>query len=373
MRKIVAPCILPKATTPSQTVQKHTICREPVIVGRRTSIEPVAERLPHSSVPLLPSSHIDTALELSTLPSVPIVVKSAPRSNAGRKPSVRPGINDRAKNTPSTVSNQVACVDCGALLIDILHDSRRGDVVCTKCGFVDSSQILVEPEYKQQPPRSCSSKRRIKFHRGILRRVPKKQSVGQKYNHMSNFNEILTQLQGLENITCIRPPVTLDSILDSMRAYFCSKNIAFSDVTPANVHSYLKAHDITSLYKHIVKLAHMVNQRPTPRLTADQSSRLTARFQQYLVAWATIKKQSRIGLRDESRHFCTSISRKNVMAYRFVIFKLCELENIPDICRVSFLPRIPRKVACLDLVWRHICNHTGFEYIPTSHIHAHYK
>jgi len=324
--------------------------------------------------PWLPKMQNNSAIALSTLPSVPIVVKPAPRSNAGRKPAIKPGINDRGSvpvsggtmSMAELMTSQIACMSCNAPMIDMMHDAQRGDVVCSKCGVVDNTSIIVEEN--EMTIRS--------INRGERPAPParvRKSSTGQKYNHMSNFSEILTQLQGLENITCIRPPVTLESILASMRVFFSSKNIQLQSVTPVHVHSYLKANNIPSLYKHIVKLAHMITGKTAPALSPQQLANLTSRFQQFLIAWNMLKKQSKFGLRDNMHHFSHPIVRKNVIAYRFVIFKLCELENIPDICGVSFLPRIPKKVAALDFVWKHVCRHTGFQYIQTSHIHAHYK
>jgi len=65
---------------------------------------------------------------------------------------------------------------------------------------------------------------------------------------------------------------------------------------------------------------------------------------------------ARLGIKD----------RKNIMRYTFMFYKLFELKRMYEFLDYLILLKCKKKLHIQDIIWREICNRTGWPFIATD-------
>lgn len=259
-------------------------------------------------------------------------------SNAGRKRKARPGI----KREYERMQKQSKCKDCSATC-SIIHDQIRADLVCTECGSVQERTFGGETgdgaaDFAERAQHLITKRART--------------SNATCYENANHFRDILMQAQGIESM---RPP---EGLLEKLHEYMRKNKIEPSTLTPADTFKILRETKLSRLYQHRVKITYWLSGKPPFTLTEEQSRLLCTNFQQIQQPW---------------REAIAKSQRKNLMSYSYILFKLCEMHGITEMCDVCYLLKTNNKLRQLDAHWETICARLNWPYRPSPPFNFHHK
>jgi hypothetical protein len=247
--------------------------------------------------------------------------------------------NKPVKNKAELYDNYLSLVDskyqkpkkinitrkCGECNIEQIINQTDGLVVCSECGNADI--ILIDsdkPNYKEPIPDNSAY----------------------TYKRMNHLNELLSQLQAKES-TAI-PKEVYDKILAEIsKSKKLSENLSL--LTPIIMRKILKKLGLYNYYEHIPHIINKLNKVPPPRFTREMEDKIRMMFKE---------------IQEPFQKYCPK-GRKNFLNYSYVIHKFCELLELDD-----FLPHLPLlknndKLQTQDKIWKKICDHLEWEYIPS--------
>lgn len=178
-------------------------------------------------------------------------------------------------------------------------------------------------------------------HTETLERGNRKQF---QYKRITHFCETLSGIQGRQRVTI--PDEVLSVISGELKKY----RIDLADVTSKHIRQFLKRLGLTKYYdaSHlIINILRGKNDTVIPRHIEEQLIRMFIAIQKPF---------------DDS---CDA-SRKNMLRYSFVIYKLLQLIPGGEEYQYLFpLLKSKTKLAQHDECWKRICNEIGWEFIPT--------
>ena len=111
----------------------------------------------------------------------------------------------------------------------------------------------------------------------------------------------------------------------------------------------LKKLSLSKYYEHIQHIINRVSGIPPPKMTREVEEKFRKMFKE---------------AQEPFQLYCPK-DRKNFLSYSYTLHKFCQLLGLND-----FLPCFPLlksrdKLKEQDYLWKKICNHLGWEFVPS--------
>ena len=216
--------------------------------------------------------------------------------------------------------NHEVCKNCNEARI---FDSVHGVLVCPNCGCQE--KILIDsdtPSYKEPP-------REITYF---------------AYKKINHANEFLSQFQAKES-TDINSEV-FEKILEELKK---EHYLDISNITTHKVREILKKLELTKYYEHCHYITNRITGKPAPTLSSDLEEKLRNMFKEVQGPWID---------------YCPS-ERANFFSYPYIFYKFFQLLDKDEYLPYCRLLKSREKLQEHDEVWRKICFHLKWQFIPT--------
>ena len=105
----------------------------------------------------------------------------------------------------------------------------------------------------------------------------------------------------------------------------------------------------SNLYEHIPYIINKISNIPPPKITQDTEEKFYKMFKSIQEPWELYKPKG----------------RKNIISYSYIIYKFCELLGLNDFLLCFPLLKSRDKLKEQDYLWKKICDHLGWEFIPS--------
>lgn len=196
-------------------------------------------------------------------------------------------------------------------------------MVCVECGQMENN--IVECDINKNVLNDCYGK----------------SSIYQRKNH---FKEWLNQLQARETIEI--PQDVIDKIILELKNNNIT-NLANIEITL--IKKILKKLHLSKYYENAFHIIYLINGLQPPILTIHIEKKLTEYFKMIEEPFQIYKKKE----------------RKNILRYSYILYKLCELLELDEFLSCFSLLKNRNKLLEQDQIWKMICNHLNWEFIPS--------
>ena len=260
----------------------------------------------------------DSSEDDNNLLSKPVVQKVfQSRANIYDQYMIKTDCNFVLKNEESNVD---ICHECGVEKTLYISD---GKLICNVCG--EETTILVDsdkPSYKD-PPREVSY-----F----------------AYKRINHFNEWLAQFQAKESTDI--PQDVYDNIIIELKK---ERIINMSELTPLKLREILKKLKKNKYYEHIPHIINKLNGIPPPVMSRETEEELRRMFKEIQLPF---------------HKYCPA-NRKNFLSYSYVLHKFVQLLELDEFLPCFMLLKSREKLHQQDQIWKQICAHLKWQYIPS--------
>lgn len=209
-------------------------------------------------------------------------------------------------------------------------DYAGGSMACTKCGL---SEDFTDFKMKNCHPT------------GELTGISYSNSY--TYKRLNHFIDWLVAFQGHQTT------VISDTVIDSVRVELKKQRIYKTEhLTSDVVLKILKRLRLSSYYEHRHLIYNMLKGTSRTRIDRDLENQLIYMFKQVEDAFIVYRQR-------------VPSLRKNFLSYSFILHKFCQLMERDDLA-VSFpLLKSRTRLASQDQIWKWLCTHLRWEYIPS--------
>jgi len=255
--------------------------------------------------------------ELNDKPKQPTQKVFQSRANIYDQYMIKTDSNFVLKNEESSVD---ICQECGVEKTLYISD---GKLICNVCG--EETTILVDsdkPSYKD-PPREVSY-----F----------------AYKRINHFNEWLAQFQAKESTDI--PQDVYDNIIIELKK---ERIINMSELTPLKLREILKKLKKNKYYEHIPHIINKLNGIPPPVMSRETEEELRRMFKEIQLPF---------------HKYCPA-NRKNFLSYSYVLHKFVQLLELDEFLPCFMLLKSREKLHQQDQIWKQICAHLKWQYIPS--------
>lgn len=229
-------------------------------------------------------------------------------------------ITDNYNSTSFTNTNIIICENCD---LEMVLSKKSDFMVCIQCGQLENNLI------------ECD------INKNLLNDCYGKSSIYQRKNH---FKEWLNQLQARETIEI--PQDVIDKIIVELKNNNI-KNLATIETTL--IKKILKKNNLSKYYENSFHIIYLINGLQPPILTIHIEKKLIEYFKMIEEPFQIYKKKE----------------RKNILRYSYILYKLCELLELDEFLSCFSLLKNRNKLMEQDQIWKMICNHLNWEFIPS--------
>tara|TARA_X000000950_G_scaffold288854_1_gene407938 strand:- start:33896 stop:35299 length:1404 start_codon:yes stop_codon:yes gene_type:complete len=143
-----------------------------------------------------------------------------------------------------------------------------------------------------------------------------------------------------------------EDVLNEVMSVLHRDRVKPEQVNAKRVREALKEHKLRKYYEHAMLIACKITGRDPPRMEPEIEERLRCRFRQMQQPFERFRDK----LLPE---------RKNFLSYSYVLYKLCELEDLPQFKQCFSLLKGRDKLYKQDQLWKSICEALDWAYIPS--------
>lgn len=229
----------------------------------------------------------------------------------------------RRRMAPSAVlhTDELSCKHCGSK--SLLEDTKEGQTVCTNCGIVNETQMLVNDVNPWSEALQRASREYI--HR---------------YSRIVYFRSFLLSISGNTN-----PMLT-----PSQKQTLKDETEGIETVTAEGMMKILKKLKLQRLRRHQFSLAETYSKttarfKPTP-LTPVVFKDMLKLFRRVEQVWPSVRKSG-------------APDRKVFINYSYLFFQFCHHLGVTDCATDSFLLKCPKRAQLLHKLYGRICKKTG--------------
>ena len=229
-------------------------------------------------------------------------------------------ITDNYNSTSFSNTNVIICENCD---LEMVLSKKSDFMVCIQCGQLENNLI------------ECD------INKNLLNDCYGKSSIYQRKNH---FKEWLNQLQARETIEI--PQDVIDKIILELKNNNIT-NLATIEITL--IKKILKKLNLSKYYENAFHIIYLINGLQPPILTIHIEKKLIEYFKMIEEPFRLYKKKE----------------RKNILRYSYILYKLCELLELDEFLSCFSLLKNRNKLMEQDQIWKMICNHLNWEFIPS--------
>lgn len=220
----------------------------------------------------------------------------------------------------SLTNNNIICINCN---INMVLSKKSDFMICIQCGQLENNLI------------ECD------INKNLLNDCYGKSSIYQRKNH---FKEWLNQLQARETIEI--PQDVIDKIIIELKNNNIT-NLATIEITL--IKKILKKIHLSKYYENAFHIIYLINGLQPPILTIHIEKKLIEYFKMIEEPFQMYKKKE----------------RKNILRYSYILYKLCELLELDQFLSYFSLLKNRNKLMEQDQIWKMICNHLNWQFIPS--------
>ena len=224
---------------------------------------------------------------------------------------------------PTKIIDHIELDNCSLCNESRIFDSIHGLLICPICG--DQEKILVDsdtPSYKEPP-------REITYF---------------AYKKINHANEFLSQFQAKES-TDIDNQI-FEKILEELKK---ETYLDIKKITPNKIREILKKLELTKYYEHCHYITNRLTGKPAPTLDSILEEKLRNMFKEVQGPWM---------------NYCPN-ERANFFSYPYIFYKFFQLLDKDEYLPYCRLLKSREKLQEHDEVWRKICKHLKWQFIPT--------
>ena len=230
-------------------------------------------------------------------------------------------ITDNFNST--SFNNNSSVIICEKCNIEMILSKKSDFMICIECGQLENNLI------------ECG------MNKNLLNDSYGKSSIYQRKNH---FKEWLNQLQARETIEIEQDVV--DKIILELKNNNIT-NLANIEITL--IKKILKKLHLSKYYENAFHIIYLINGLQPPILTIHIENKLIEYFKMIEEPFKMYKKKE----------------RKNILRYSYILYKLCELLELDQFLSCFSLLKNRTKLMEQDQIWKMICNHLNWEFIPS--------
>jgi hypothetical protein len=143
-----------------------------------------------------------------------------------------------------------------------------------------------------------------------------------------------------------------DEVLEKVMQVLHRERVPVDQVNAKRVREALKEFRLRKYYEHAMLIACKLTGREPPRMEPEIEERLRCRFRQ---------------MQEPFERFRDKLlpERKNFLSYSYVLYKLCELEDLPQFKQCFSLLKGRDKLYKQDQLWKSICEALQWQYIAS--------
>ena len=212
------------------------------------------------------------------------------------------------------------CKKCNTEKKLFLADAK---LICENCG--EETSILIDsdkPSYKDPPREVCYF----------------------AYKRINHFNEWLAQFQAKESTDI--PHDVYDEILMELKK---ERLLNMNNLTQKKLREILKKLKKNKYYEHIPHIINKLNGKPPPIMSRETEEELRRMFKEIQIPF---------------HKYCPP-DRKNFLSYSYVLHKFVQLLELDEFLNCFLLLKSREKLHQQDQIWKQICEHLKWEYIPS--------
>ena len=212
------------------------------------------------------------------------------------------------------------CKKCNTEKKLFLADAK---LICENCG--EETSILIDsdkPSYKDPPREVCYF----------------------AYKRINHFNEWLAQFQAKESTDI--PHDVYDEILMELKK---ERLLNMNNLIKKKLREILKKLKKNKYYEHIPHIINKLNGKPPPIMSRETEEELRRMFKEIQIPF---------------HKYCPP-DRKNFLSYSYVLHKFVQLLELDEFLNCFLLLKSREKLHQQDQIWKQICEHLKWEYIPS--------
>uniref|UniRef100_A0A6C0F5I9 Viral late gene transcription factor 3 zinc ribbon domain-containing protein n=1 Tax=viral metagenome TaxID=1070528 RepID=A0A6C0F5I9_9ZZZZ len=221
------------------------------------------------------------------------------------------------------IQDTYQCDICNEIKIAIGTDSQ---MICPKCGVTD---IYFD-----------SGTQGLSYDQEINSEI----NISFAYKRINHFNEWLAQFQAKENTHI--PTEMLDQLSNEFKKARIKKG---KDITPNKVKLYLKKLNYNKFYEHVPHITNLLNGIEPLKMPPSLEETLRSMFRDIQEPFELYKPKV----------------RSNFLSYSYCLYKFCELLEKDEYLICFPLLKSREKLHQQDCIWKRICKHMEWQYIPT--------
>lgn len=203
------------------------------------------------------------------------------------------------------------CTECG---IEKLIDYGASCYICPECG--DSEEIIFNEEITDYSP----------------------------YKRENRFKECINLFQAKQS------PDIPESVFIEIKTEIEKENVmSKSDVNYELVRRVLKKISYNKLYDYIPYIITKITGIPAPKINQEIEKEFINMFRLIQEPWELYKQDN----------------RKNFLPYSYVLHKFCLIKGLDNLLPSFRLLKSPRNLKDHERVWKNICKHLNWQFIPS--------
>lgn len=218
------------------------------------------------------------------------------------------------------------CTDCEN--VDLVGDSKTGELVCPRCGL-----CFLNYSYTDVDNLTFDQIKSYDMTRGNY-----------SYKRSNHWSEWISKLQARE-MTNIP-----DSVIDALKLELKKARLVDTSlITAKKVKELLKKLKLSKYYEHVQNITHILTGKAPPKFSIELEAKLRHMFEMIQEPFEMYKPAS----------------RTNFLSYSYVLFKSLQLLEEDQFLEYLSLLKSSRKLYEADCLWKQICAHLKWQFIPS--------
>jgi hypothetical protein len=215
---------------------------------------------------------------------------------------------------------------CSYCNTDMLLNTNTSLLICSKCGVQEAIILDIDkPSYKDPP----------------------KEMTSFCYKRINHLNEFLAQFQAKET-TDIPESLYNEIMLEIKKERITN----MTEINCDKMRLILKKIKRNEYYEHVPYIINQLNGLPPPIISSEIEEVIRNMFKEIQMPFEELRPN-------------IIPKRKNFLSYNYIMYKFFELLELDEYLQCFQLLKSRNKLYQQDTIWKHICAHLNWQYIPS--------
>ena len=215
---------------------------------------------------------------------------------------------------------------CSYCNTDMLLNTNTSLLICSNCGVQEAIILDIDkPSYKDPP----------------------KEMTSFCYKRINHLNEFLAQFQAKET-TDIPESLYNEIMLEIKKERITN----MTEINCDKMRLILKKIKRNEYYEHVPYIINQLNGLPPPIISSEIEEVIRNMFKEIQMPFEELRPN-------------IIPKRKNFLSYNYIMYKFFELLELDEYLQCFQLLKSRNKLYQQDTIWKHICAHLNWQYIPS--------